>query len=128
MPPLQQLPFLHDKADRANIAARLDMLKELDRQVEAAWRTGKLKDDDRKQAAAKVLPIWEAKMKAYPYIRNDGLAGTGVLLNQVDQAFRDAADERKGVHAMVVLKKGKQSNKGCTVMCNAGALVEYFRA
>lgn len=104
------------------------MLKELDRQVEAAWRTGKLKDDDRKQAAAKVLPIWEAKMKAYPYIRNDGLAGTGVLLNQVDQAFRDAADERKGVHAMVVLKKGKQSNKGCTVMCNAGALVEYFRA
>lgn len=125
-PPLQQLLFLHDKPDRANIDAHLEMLKELDRQVEVAWRTGKLKDDDRKQAAAKVLPVWEGKMKTYPYIRDNGLAGTGASVSQVGQAFRHAAS--KGMQSQVQLKKGNQTNKGCRVVCNAGGLVEYFRA
>ena len=51
---------------------KLQMLLELDRQVEVAWRAAKLKDDDRKHAAAMVVSAWENKMRTYAHVRADG--------------------------------------------------------
>lgn len=110
-PPLQQLPFLHDKPDRANIMARLDMLKELDRQVEAAWRTGKLKDDDRKQATAKVFPIREAKMKAYVWVQVNKQAGKGLSINEVGAGFRQAVGKTSDIQ--VELRSHKKMTRVC---------------
>ena len=74
-PPLQMLPLLLGEAD--NMRNKLEMLLELDRQVEAAWKAGRVKDDDRKLAADRVISTWEAKMHSYSNVRSDGTPDTG---------------------------------------------------
>ena len=64
----------------------LQMLLELDRQIEAALKMAKLRDDDRKLAAAKVIPAWKAKMRSY----RDGKPNPGLSVHQVGVAFARA--------------------------------------
>lgn len=57
IPPKPPRPLLELSGTiRSNINKHKNMLLELDRQVEAMWRFSKIRDDDRKHAASKVVP------------------------------------------------------------------------
>ena len=85
-PPIQRMPFLPGQADK--VSDKLQLLLELDRQVEAAWKAAKLKDDDRRLAADKVISVWDAKMLSYRNVRLDGTPDIGLNVDQVGRSFR----------------------------------------
>ena len=91
-PPLKRLPFLKGQVDKVN--DKLQMLLELDRQVEAAWKERSVKDNDRKLAADKIISTWEAKMHSYSNVRLDGTPDIGLSVNQIGQAFRRAHTDK----------------------------------
>lgn len=108
---------------------KLEMLLELDRQVEATWKTSRIKDDDRKLAADKVISAWEAKMRSYKSVRLDGKLGVGLNVNQVGNAFRRANTKEKkseGPEAVIFVKQsGKQSGN---ITSTVQAFMNYFGA
>lgn len=123
-PPLALLEF--SGTIRSNIDQRKNMLLELDRQVEAMKRSSKIRDDDRKQAASKVISIWEAKMKAYAWVRANKQAGKGLTINEVGAGFRQAVGKTGDVQ--VELKKPNHKDKGLQVLGSAYAFLQYFGA
>lgn len=100
---------------------------ELDRQVEAAWKSGKVKDDDRKLAAEKVISEWEAKMQSYRGVRSTGMPDIGLNVNQVGHAFRRAhTTDKKKLEGPAIIYV-KQSGK-FTVTSTVQAFMNYFGA
>lgn len=124
-PPTDMLPFLPGEAD--NIKNKLQMPLEMDRQVEAVWKSAKLKDDDRKLAADRVISAWEAKMRSYSNVRTDGTPDTGLSVNQVGQAFRRAHTDKtrsEGPAAIIFVKQSGTIKVTSTVQ----AFMQYFKA
>ena len=129
IPPKPPLPLLQfTNTIRSNINGRKNMLLKLDRQVEAKWRFNGVKDDDRIQAASKVIPVWEARMKAHARVQVDKVAGRGLSINEGGRAFEQAADKPADAHIEVRKPRSGPENKGKQVMANAQAFIQYFRA
>lgn len=122
LPPQQELKWRD--ADRDGKNEKLQMLLELDRQVEVAWRAAKLKDDDRKHAAAMVVSAWENKMRTYAHVRADGQHAVGISVNQVGTAFRKA--KKQGPQAVIFVKKA--GNAATNVTSTVQAFMDYFGA
>ena len=106
---------------------KLEMLLELDRQVEAAWKERSVKDDDRKLAADKVISAWEAKMQSYRNVRSTGTPDIGLNVNQVGHAFRRANTDKKKLEGPAAIIEVKQSGK-FTVTNTVQAFMKYFGA
>lgn len=102
----------------------LQMLLELDRQIEAAWKKGRVSDDNRKLAAARVIPAWEAKMRTY----GDGKPNPGLSVHQLGKAFARANtndNKKSGAQTVILIKQAgkKEYNVSSTIQ----AFFDYFR-
>lgn len=125
-PPLHRLPF-RNPGERDRFNDYKEMLLEVDRQVEDAWRAGKVKDDNRKLAAAKVISAWDAKMRSYAYTRADGQARTGLSVDETGKAFRRANTKeakKNGPHSVIYVKQSGKKHTNAT--STAIAFVQYF--
>ena len=127
-PPKNKWEWL-GKRERDDMNEYLQMLLELDRQIEAAWKTGRLKDDDRKLAAAKVTAAWEAKMRSY----SNGEPNPGLSVHQVGVAFArtNTVPNKKSGPQTVILRIRLITQAGNTaynVSSTIQAFLDYFRA
>ena len=126
-PPIQRMPFLPGQADK--VSDKLQMLLELDRQVEAAWKAAKLRDDDRRLAADKVISVWDAKMLSYRNVRLDGTPDIGLNVDQVGRSFRRGYTDkarREGCSYLCLGIWQPESHKHCAGVCGVLQGLKWF--
>ncbi|KAL0029469.1 hypothetical protein WJX77_010175 [Trebouxia sp. C0004] len=101
--PTKTSPGWADQDSRDKFGIRKHMLKEMDTQVQAGWAQAKLRDDDRRLAAQKVVEDWEAKRASFEYKTDGGKHDKGLSVYQVGKGVKDAMEEG----AVITVKKCK---------------------
>ena len=84
---------------------RKDMMFELDAQVEHAYKTNKVKDDNRSKAVQRVLNAWRIKMAQYSFTDRSGTPRcTKLTPTDVARCLQEAVGQKKDA---VTVKAGK---------------------
>ncbi len=123
--PAKTSPGWADKDSMDKFGAREHMLKEMDTQVQARWAQAKLRDDDRRLAAQKVVEDWEAKRASFEYKTDGGKHDKGLSVYQVGKGVKDAMEEG----AVITVKKCKIERERERLQClsQPASLITYRR-